>query len=489
MRKALAVGGIVALLVGIPAAQAVDLTGGRVAKFLNKAGTVNDKALVKFVKDPAIVAPLPAPTCPGTSTFRLITDRHDTGPIALSCTNWKAAGASGFNYIDKARAAGGLQVGKIKAAANGGALLLKWKGFHYGLISIDGPVDYVEARLTIDGTEFCGRFETPPSTFKKNEFAKVIINGPSLACQPLPTPTPTFTATATNTDTATPTETSTPTATATPTDTITPGGPTLTPTDTPTETPLPTVAAEVFRANHVALRDPHVYVNIGECIDLTEPPGILGTSVNGLIADAIQDGTEGEFALNLLAAFRPLLQPPAAGGDFEIHTGVCTPPLFGETCGPGESAPALTSYLNQAVGTCIAPIAGTTGPGNSGAYSPAVGSASAPCFATDPTSVSFSLDVINIDLEDVVAGATFVGNPADDLVSGLIIGFLSEEAADTILIPQDVLLVGGQPLSHVLPGGATNCAAHDDRDLGPGGVLGWYFYLEYSAHRVAWTGP
>ncbi len=487
MRKLLSVGGIVGLLVGVPAAQAVDLSGGRVAKFINKAGTVNDKALVKFVKDPAVVAPLPAPTCPGNSHFRLVTNRHDTGPVALNCANWTAAGANGFKYIDKARLAGGLQVGKLKATANGGMLLLKWKGFHYGQISIDGPVDYVEARLTVAGTEYCGRFESPPAEYKKNEFAKVILKGASVPCQPLPTATPTETPTATATPTATETvtATATPTATDTATETVTPGGPTF----TPTATTMPTEIAEVFRANHIALRDPHVFVNIGICVDLTEAPGILNTYVNGLIADAIQQESDGEFSLNLLAAFRPLQQPPAAGGEFEIYTGECTAPLFGETCSPGDSTPASTTYATQAAGTCVAPVAGTTGPGNAGSYTPGIISSTAPCLATDPTSVSFSLDVINVDLEDVVVGGTFVGNPADDIANGLIVGFLSEEAADSITIPQEVILVGGQPLSHVLPGGSTNCAPHDDRDIGPGGVLGWYFYLEYSAHRVAWTGP
>lgn len=485
-----AVGLVLSICIGAPAAHAVDLTGGRVAKFLNKPGTVNDKALAKFVKDPAITLPLPAPVCPGTSSFRLRTDRHDTGAIALDCANWKAAGAKGFKYIDKSRAAGGLQVAGLKVGGNGGNLLMKWKGFHYGQIALDGPVDFVEARLTIGGTEYCGRFATPPSAFGKNEFAKIIIKGPSVACSALPTPTSTPTSTPTPTATPTFTETFTPTATFTPTDTITPGGPTLTPTSTPTATFTPTEIAEVFRANHIALRDPHLFVNIGICLDLTEPPGVLGINVNGLIAEAIQDpDNEGNFSLNLLAAFRPLRQPPLPDGTVEIYTGECNGTLFGETCGAGDSPPAITTYVNQGAGTCVAPIPGTTGPGNTGAYSPAVGSSTAPCFGSLPTAVSFQLDVINIDLQDVEFGGTFVGNPADDIVSGLIVGFLSEEDADTITIPQDIILVGGQPVSHVLPGGATNCAPHDDRDLGPGNVLGWYFYLEYNAHRINWVGP
>jgi hypothetical protein len=495
MGKALSLAVVLALVVGVGPARAVDLTAGKIIKFINKDGALKDKALVKFVKDPGIAAPLPAPTCPGTSEFRLVTDRHDSGPIALNCNLWKAAGASGFKYLDKGLSAAGLKIGKIKATSSGGLMLLKWQGFNYGQIAIDGPVDYAEARLTINGTEYCGRFESPPSTVKKNELEKIILKGPSTACQVLPTPTPTSTRTPTVTRTSTPTQTptATPTATNSPTVTITPGGPTLTPTATPTvtDTPGPTAIPEVFRANHIALRDPHVFVDVGECLDLTEAPGILDIYVNGLIADAIQEDPDmtGSFALNVLAAFRPLVQPPGAGGDVEIHTGECTTPLFGETCSPGATAPAVTTYVNQTAGTCLTPIAGTTGPGNTGAYTPGIVSATAPCLASQPTSVSFALDVINIDLENVVVGGTYDGNPADDIINGLIVGFLSEEDADNILIPQDVIIVGGDPLSSVLAGSEFGCAPHDDRDIGPGGEPGWYFYLEFSAHRVTWTGP
>lgn len=495
MGKFAAVAVAAGLLAVVAPAGAVDLTAGKIIKFADKEGAIKDKALVKFVKDPAIVAPLPAPTCPGTSQFRIVTNRHDSGPFALDCNRWTPTGSSGFKYLDKGLSAGGLKIGKIKATSSGGLMLLKWQGFNYGQIAVDGPIDFAEVRLTINGTEYCGRFESPPSEVKKNESAKVIMKGPSKACIPLPTPTttPTRTPTTTRTPTSTPTSTPTPTPTNTPTITVTPGGPTLTPTATPTvtDTPGPTAIPEVFRANHVALRDPHVFIDIGACLDLTEAPGILDTYVNGLIADAIQEDPDnsGTFDLNVLAAFRPLVQPPGLGGDVEIYTGECTTPLFGETCSPGAQAPAVTTYVNQTSGACVAPVAGTTGPGNSGSYTPGIVSSTAPCLNSLPTSISFSLDVINVDLESVVVGGTYDGNPADDIVNGLIVGFLSEEDADNILIPQDVIIVGGDPLSSVLPGGEFNCAPHDDRDIGPGGEPGWYFYLEYSAHRVAWTGP
>jgi len=486
-----------AIAIAPSGAAAVDLTGGKVAKAKDKSGTVKDKALVKFVKDPAIVLPIPDPTCPGTSSFRIRTNLDDSGVRNLPCSFWKAAGTKGFKFKDKLSSIGGLKVAKIKSGPNGGLMLLKLKGDQYGQYALQGPVDFIEARLTLNGTEYCGRFEAPPSDLKKNEIDKIIFKGPSIACQepPTPTATPTDTATATATATATntATATATDTATDTPTPTWTPGGPTATPTATPTVTDTPTATAipVVYRANHVALRDPHIFVNALGCADLTDTP-IAGISVNTLIADAITVEDAGMFDLNLLAALRPLVQPPSVGATLEIYTGECTSPLFGETCGPGAGSAAVTSYLNQSSGDCVTPIAGTFGMDNDNVgtpYVPGITPASAPCFATLPTSVNFELDVINIALENVVAGATFDGTPATGLVDGLIVGFLSEADADQILIPADVILVGGQPISSVLAGGATNCALHDDRDIGPGGEDGWYFYLEFEGHEVTWTGP
>lgn len=474
-------------------AHAVDLSAGKIVKFLNKEGPLKDKALVKFVKDPAIVAPLPDPTCPGTSNYRLITDRHDTGAIPLNCTNWKAAGSSGYKYLDKGLSAGGLKIAKLKATSSGGQLLLKWKGFNYGQIAIDGPIDYVEARLTVDGTEFCGRFESPPSEEKKNELAKVIFKGPSTGCAPLPTPTstpsPTDTPVPPESFTPTPTETGTPTPTETATASATP---TITPTPTVTHTATPTAIPDAFRVDSLSLRDPHIFVNIGTCFDITEP-NLLGISINELIADAItmDDPTapDGLLDASVLSVFRPLTQPPLPGGVAEIYTADCTVPLGGETCSPGVAPPAIAAYANQSSGTCATPIGGTTGPENAGPYPPGIASPAAPCYASLPTDTTFNLAGIDIALEDVVQGATFVGNPATSVTDGLIIGFLSETDADLIILPATLPIIGNSPLSSVLPGGIGSCAPTDDRDMGPGGEMGWYFYLNFTAHQVTWTGP
>jgi hypothetical protein len=61
--------------------------------------------------------------------------------------------------------------------------------------------------------------------------------------------------------------------------------------------------------------------------------------------------------------------------------------------------------------------------------------------------------------------------------------------ADMIVIPPSIPIVGGQPVSRLLPGGTGNCAPHTAKDIGPGSQPGWYFYLNFTAHRVTWTGP
>ena len=427
------------------------------------------------------------------SEYRLITNRHDSGPIALDCARWKTAGSSGFKYLDKGLFAGGLKVGKIKSTSKGGLLLLKWKGFNYGQIAIDGPIDYVETRLTIEGTEYCGRFESPPSDEKKNEPAKIIFKGPSTACSPLPTPTSTPSPTATPSPPAsfTPTDTATETATATASPTITDTA-TATATATLTPTATPTAIPDAFRVDLIELRDPHVFVELapGACFDITDP-NVLGISLNELIADAITMDSEpdGLLDVSLLSVFRPLAQPPAPGGIAEIYTADCMPPLGGESCAPGATPPGITTYVNQATGTCAVPLAGTTGPENLGTYPPGIATPGAPCYASLPIDTTFNLAGIDIALEDVEQGATFVGAPATGLVDGLITGFLSETDADLIVLPATLPIVGGQPLSSLLPGGTNSCAPTNDRDTGPGGVTGWYFYFNFTAHEVTWTGP
>lgn len=493
MRYGLGVALAIAVVCGSWPAQGADVTlrFGRIAKLKDKDGTAKDQVIVKFVKESGLNAVIPSPLCPASSSIGLTTDAQDL-LIDLDCAFWTASGSSGFSYKDPSGSRGGVTQVKVSSKTTGGKLLIKLKGDQYGASAISGPIGSLEVSLTSDGASYCGRFAPPQSPFIKNEASQILIKGPSAACIAPPTPTGTATdtptITPTGTVTSTPTATSTATDTGTVTETPTPSPtPTITATPTDTSTPTPTAVPVVFRLDSLALRDPHAFVPLG-CIDVTDT-NILGTSVNGTVAtDITTDGDmDGFLDLNLLALLRPLAQPPAAGTTLEIATGQCTTPFGAETCSPDASPPQSSAYVNQSAGICLTPVSGTTGPNNSGAYSPGITTSNAPCFASLPVTVAFPFGLFTIPLQDVRASATFVGAPATQLIDGLLVGFLRESDANTILIPLPI--IGNQPLSSLLPGGTGSCATHTAKDIGPGGQPGWYFYLNFSAHTVTWTGP
>lgn len=493
-RAALALAMVLCVGAAAPAG-AVDLLAGKIVKSKNKPGNASDKGLVKVVKDPAIASPLPSPLCPETSTIRLTTDVGDAVGT-LDCNAWAAKG-SGFGYADPFGVGLGAQKIQIKPGGSGGKLLIKLGGTNYGANVLAGPIAFLEVRLTVGATEYCARFEAPQSTFKKNLEEQVLIKGPSKPCIPLPTATPTETSTLTPTPTQTATRTATPTVTITNTPTATftvPPGSTSTATPTVTPTPTATFSGPPagFRLNSLTLRDPRVFISVfgGPCNDVTDPPGILGISVNGQIGTELNadDEPDGFYDLSILTVFRPLVQPPFAGSNVEIRTAECSA-TAPSNCGPDANPPAGTvSYANSSADICLQPIPGTTGPGNAGTYSPGLTLSAAPCLGTQPLNVEFPIGLFNLPLQGVQASATYVGDPADGLIDGVLMGFLSEEDANNITLPEDLIVVGGQPLSTFLPGGAGACAPHDDRDLGPDASLGWYFYLNFTAEAVNWTG-
>ena len=111
------------------------------------------------------------------------------------------------------------------------------------------------------------------------------------------------------------------------------------------------------------------------------------------------------------------------------------------------------------------------------------------CPSCAPASLSFDLAGISVPLEAAQLSATYNAAPATGLTNGLLMGFLSEATADSILLPATLPLVGGQPLSFVLPGGPGNCSLGDDRDTGPdGSTPGWWFYFNFTAVEVTYSG-
>ncbi len=235
-----------------------------------------------------------------------------------------------------------------------------------------------------------------------------------------------------------------------------------------------------YRFTDLDLRDPHVFVNFVGCRDVTDTQ-LVGFSVNNELQTSIQqDGTEppdGFLDLSPTLVFRPF-SSTAATTPVELHFARCT--ATNTTCTPGADAPALATATNAAAGTCLAPLAGTTRP-----YSPAIATPAGPCFSTNPIpAVTINLGGIPIRLSNVRLGGTYVGTTG--ISNGLMMGFISEADANTTIIPASFPLVGGQPLSALLAGGSGACPNYSDKET-VGGVVGWWFYLNFPAARVPWT--
>lgn len=241
------------------------------------------------------------------------------------------------------------------------------------------------------------------------------------------------------------------------------------------------VAADAYRFDDLDLRDPHLFAQVGPfCIDVTDASFGDVQGLNPQIETAITTDTnpaDGLLDLSLLLLFRPL-EPLAVGGLVTQSGGACTAPLAGTTCSPDPlvaSAPNL--YDGQDAGTCLEPVAGTTS-----GYSPGIVTPAGPCFATRAQTAMVSLGGVEVPLQDARIGARF---GVDGLEDGLIFGFLREADADLIMLPPDL---GGGALSSLLSGGTGNCAVVSDLDLHLG-ETGWWFYLNYDAPTVTWTGP
>jgi cysteine-rich repeat protein len=252
-----------------------------------------------------------------------------------------------------------------------------------------------------------------------------------------------------------------------------------------------TIAPTAFRVSNIRLREPHAFasVPIFGCRDATDSvfgiPGINPTFDDNTNADGDGDGL---LDLSIAQVFRPLDQAQGTNA-VEVHFPDCTDPIDTTTCTSTQAMPDLVTATNLSSGTCLAPVSGTTGPGNSGNYSPTTTNSTAPCYSTSPDTLVLDVAGMVIILEQAQFGATYVGNPATGMTNGLLIGFLSEANADTAVIPADISIVGGNPLSSILPGGTGCCrgGANSALDVGPGGVSGWWMALNYDATVVTWV--
>lgn len=246
---------------------------------------------------------------------------------------------------------------------------------------------------------------------------------------------------------------------------------------------LPAAAKTAFRITDLDWRDPHVYMEFLGCRDVTDTP-FLDYSVNGDLQTRLQADSDGDgvLDLNYLIVFDPLDQG-GSGGTLRFGLASCTAPVAGTVCEPASPG-LLMSYPYDNLGAeCLGILDGTTRP-----YTPAVTAADAPCFVATLGTITLDLG-FPITLRDTYLAARYDGAPATNLIHGLLRGFLTETDANATMLPESQPIVGGQPLSVLLPGGdpggsAQNCAGHSDKDIGPNGEPGWYMYFNFIAAEV-----
>jgi hypothetical protein len=249
----------------------------------------------------------------------------------------------------------------------------------------------------------------------------------------------------------------------------------------------PLLPAEVFRLSDLDLRDPHLHLSPGfGCFDITDQdiPGFAGSAFNAQLEAAITGDSEPDGLLDAsyLLEFRPF-DDGASALRVDIGSGLCSAPMAGTSCAPDPTAvPQTASYDGLTAGSCLAELAGTTRP-----YVPAVAAVSGPCFVSLPRRVVFDLNGVTLPFEELQLAGDWTATPVTGFAGGLMRGFLSEAEAATVILPAALPVVGGQPITVLLPGGAGNCAGHDDRDS-LNGDAGWWFYFNFPAASVLWTG-
>lgn len=234
-----------------------------------------------------------------------------------------------------------------------------------------------------------------------------------------------------------------------------------------------------FRIDSMALADPPFFSG---ALDLT---GILNVLLNNAVSQDA-DPVDGLYDVSLLT----LLRPPGGVGTLDLGIADCSFPSP-TSCDPQDPGDPLagfnsTNYASFFAGTCLTHDPSVVGPNNNGIpavplNAPVAGANG--CAIVAPTDITLDLLGLALPLQQVEVAATYVGPPltATGLTDGLLFGFLAETDAAAVILPADLPLVGGQPL--------TNLLRVSERDTGPGGVLGWWFHLNFTAEAATWSGP
>ena len=238
-----------------------------------------------------------------------------------------------------------------------------------------------------------------------------------------------------------------------------------------------------FRLTSMHIRDPHAFYSFGGCKDITDDPLFSGTdlAVNIQINKQLTTDSDGDgnYDLSGVLLLDPLDQSDGGASDATADLGaVCRADNSGCTRGAQVYRATATSHAS---GLCLGKLAGTT----NAAYPLPVNQPTNQCFATSPTTIALVVQGSQITLRDAQIAAVYQSDPATGLSSGLIRGFLTTADAEATNLNVSGFNIN---LAGVLPGGKNACKdpapATGDRDVGPGGADGWWFYVNYTAQQV-----
>jgi cysteine-rich repeat protein len=237
-----------------------------------------------------------------------------------------------------------------------------------------------------------------------------------------------------------------------------------------------------LRMNTLSLVDPHAFASVfGFCADVTATVNTQFT--NGVTTDTTAP-PDGLLDLSVVSVFSPL-NPAAPTSPMLLTFPNCTAPLASTRCTlPAGATSIAATATNRAAGTCLAPVAGTF----RASYAPAIAQPAGPCFSAPLGNVTFTIAGIAIPLQSAQIGATYAGAPTSQLVTGVVYGFLTQTAAQAVILPTTLAVVGGRPLASLLAGGPGNCrtGGNSDQDT-VGGAAGWWVYLNFTATSVPYS--
>jgi arylsulfatase A-like enzyme len=156
------------------------LVGGRRLVSRDSPVATRDRTTIRFTADPALQT-VGTPTCPSSSSLRIVAGTYDSGEVALPCTGWVPSGRGGYRYVAGSDGAGGVRKLSVGAATLSATLA--------GPIHLPVPSNapFVEVRLVLGGVETCGRLVA----LAPNGTTTFRAVGPSTACTAMP-PRPNF---------------------------------------------------------------------------------------------------------------------------------------------------------------------------------------------------------------------------------------------------------------------------------------------------------